>query len=114
MISLEQFGPADEAANIVRMIEAGSDRPDAARGYAAAGGDRCVFMSRWYSAAIRASASLDAHTRGCRTRNTAGRKRRSALKTKKRARAAVVFSGMPCTLVCRRGIAYDASRPLVP
>jgi signal transduction histidine kinase len=101
--SLEQSGLLNEAANIVRMIEAAP--PPMRQGLAAAAAT-AVFHVGWYSAASRASASLDAAPRG-EDENT--QKTISAHVQ----RAAVVLRPARTGSV-PPGIAYDRSRPLVP
>jgi signal transduction histidine kinase len=101
--SLEQSGLLNEAANIVRMIEAAP--PPVRQGIATAASTD-VFHVGWYPPASRASASLDASPRG-EDENT--QKTISAHVQ----RAAVVLRPDRTGSV-PPGIAYDRNRPLVP
>jgi signal transduction histidine kinase len=101
--SLEQCGLLDEAANIVRVLEAA---PPLMRQALAAAAATDVFHVGWYPAASRASASLDAAPR---TDSEDTQKTISAHVQ----RAAVVL--MPArTGSVPPGIVYDRSRPFVP
>jgi len=101
--SLEQSGLLNEAANIVRMIEAA---PPPTRPALAAAGSTDVFRVVWYPAASRASASLEAAPR---------REDQNIQKTISAyvQRAAVVLRP-DLTGSVPPGIDYDRSRPLVP
>jgi signal transduction histidine kinase len=101
--SLEQSGLLDEAANIVRMIEAA---PLPTRDALAAAAATDVFRVGWYAAASRASASLEAAPRNDDER---------AQKTiSVHVRRAAVVVRPALTGSVPPGIAYDRSEPPPP
>jgi signal transduction histidine kinase len=103
--SLEQSGLLNEAADIVRIIEAA---PAATRLALAAAASTAVFQVGWYPAGSRAAVSLEAAPR------TDGHDQNVQKTVSAYVQRAAVVLRPGLTASVPPGIAYDRSRPLVP